>query len=147
RQQRQSDCPWVFPGRSYQTKGKKVYSKRYMFEQIEKKTGIHLRPKDLRDYFATEVASKVSDPTVIMKLLRHTNLRTTTGYLRTVENRMRAAVENLGAASGGVLGAVLVPKTDQNELRARIAELTKLLIAQGFYDENENGEKQVRVAS
>src|SRR5262249_31944802 len=108
--------------------------------------------KDLRDYFATEVASKVSDPMVIMKLLRHTNLKTTTGYLRTVEDRMRAAVqnlglqsekqsqslaENLGAATGGVLGAELVLKNDQSELSAKLAQLTKLLIAQGFYDDNE----------
>src|SRR5262249_8805048 len=96
RKQSDPNCPWVFPGRSPRTKGKKVYSRRRLFELIQKKTGIHLRPKDLRDYFATEVASKVNDPTVIMKLLRHTNLKTTTGYLRTVEDRMRAAVENLG---------------------------------------------------
>src|SRR5262249_54176526 len=171
---KQSDpnCPWVFPGRSPRTKGKKVYSRRRLFELIQKKTGIHLRPKDLRDYFATEVASKVNDPTVIMKLLRHTNLKTTTGYLRTVEDRMRAAVGNmgqretkpkhtlssdhnegvnsvqvLGASTGGGLGAEKLPKNDQNELRAKLAQLTKLLIANGFFNDTENGEKKVRVAS
>src|SRR5262245_17827392 len=102
-----------------------------------------------------------------MKLLRHTNLRTTTGYLRTVEDRMRAAVENLGqgavktsldsngdgvnsvqilgAATGGDLGAKSLPKTDQVELRAKLAQLTKLLIANGFFDDNENSKNAIHV--
>src|SRR6266481_9414930 len=115
------NCSWVFPGRSYHTKGKKVYSRRYMFETIERVTGIHLKPKDLRDYFATQVASMVSDPTVVMKLLRHTNMKTTSTYLRTVENRMRNAVSNLGASDGRHFESEKVAKTDQNSLEAKIA--------------------------
>jgi integrase len=55
-----------------------------------------LAPKDLRDYFCTEIAAKSDDPNVAMRLMRHTNLATTTKYMRTVEERMRDAVENLG---------------------------------------------------
>lgn len=89
-------CPWVFPGRSAQTEGKKIYRRTRMFEKIYRKTGIKLRPKDLRDYFASEVVAKVQDPNVVMRLLRHTNLTTTTKYLRVVEDRMAAAVKGLG---------------------------------------------------
>jgi integrase len=56
------------------------------------KGGLHLTPKDLRDYFCTEIASKSDDPNVAMRLMRHTSLATTTKYLRTVEERMRQAV-------------------------------------------------------
>src|SRR5262245_21255265 len=63
--------------------------------------GIHLKPKDLRDYFGTEIAAMTDDPTVVMNLLRHTSLTTTTKYMRAVKNRMREAVNGLGAVSGG----------------------------------------------
>ncbi len=89
-------CQWVFPGQSDTTRGQKVYGRTRMFERIYAKTGIKLVPKDLRDYFASEVSSKVDDPNVIMKLLRHTNLTTTTKYLRVVEDRMAEAVKGLG---------------------------------------------------
>src|SRR5262249_26488325 len=79
------NCSWVFPGRSHNSRGKKVYDRRHVFEQIEADTGIHLKAKDLRDYFATEIANKVNDPATVMKLLRHSNLRTTAIYLRTVK--------------------------------------------------------------
>ena len=70
-----------------------------MFKRIHKLTGIKLTPKDLRDYFASEVSSKVQDPNVIMRLLRHTSLTTTTKYLRVVEDRMTEAVKDLGEPS------------------------------------------------
>jgi len=89
-------CSWVFPGQSDATKGQKVYGRTRMFERIYAKTGIKLTPKDLRDYFAGEVSSKVSDPNVIRLLLRHTNLTTTTKYLRVVKDRMAEAVKGLG---------------------------------------------------
>jgi integrase len=47
-----SASEFVFPGRSNQTKGKKIYSRGRMFEWIQKLTGIRLRPKESRDYFA-----------------------------------------------------------------------------------------------
>ena len=122
-------------GRSYQTKGKKIYSRAKLFEKITRLTslnafieknpgvqvslkvwkklkaegypgGVRLKPKDLRDYFASEVASQVNDPSVVMKLLRHSNLTTTTKYLRVVEERMHEAVKNLGANSGANLGVI-----------------------------------------
>ena len=111
----------LFPGRSAQTKGKKIYSRRRVFERIRKviaikkylrqhpevtlaveackkegfKGAIHLAPKDLRDYFCTEIAANSDDASVAMRLMRHTSLATTTKYMRT-EERMRHAVENLG---------------------------------------------------
>jgi integrase len=125
---------FIFPGRSFQTMGKKIYSRRKLFEKITRLTslntfmeknpgaqvslkvwkklkaegypdGLRLKPKDLRDYFASEVASQVNDPSVVMKLLRHTNLTTTTKYLRVVEERMHEAVKNLGANFRGQSGA------------------------------------------
>jgi integrase len=121
---RDLNSPYVFPGRSAQTKGKKIYSRRRIFERIQRETaikkylrqhpeasykqaaevcskerfkgGIHLAPKDLRDYFCTEIAAKSDDPNVAMRLMRHTSLATTTKYMRTVEERMRDAVEHLG---------------------------------------------------
>jgi hypothetical protein len=125
---RDLNSPYVFPGRSAQTKGRKVYSRRRLFEKIQRVTavkkylrqhpemsheeaveackkenfkgGIHLAPKDLRDFFCTEIAAKSDDANVAMRLMRHTNLATTTKYMRTVENRMKEAVENLGCDSG-----------------------------------------------
>jgi integrase len=99
-QDRDVTSPYVFPGRSAQTRGKKIYSRRRMFERIERVTamkkylrqhpelsyeqaekkceqegfkgGIHLAPKDLRDFFCTEIAAKSDDAAVAMRLMRHT---------------------------------------------------------------------------
>jgi integrase len=125
---RDQSTTYVFPGRSAQTKGKKIYSRRRLFERIQRVTavkkymrqhpktsyeqameacgkegfkgGIHLAPKDLRDFFCTEIAAKSDDASVAMRLMRHTSLATTTKYMRTVETRMREAVESLGCDSG-----------------------------------------------
>jgi integrase len=109
--QQRGESPYVFPGRSHQTKGKKIYSRRRLFERIKKRTGIHLRPKDLRDYFASVVATKVNDPNVVMRLLRHTNLTTTSKYLRFVKDRMSEAVKDLGATLGGHSGGQIGGKS------------------------------------
>ncbi len=125
---RDPNSPYVFPGRSAQMKGKKIYSRRRMFERIQQVTavkkylrqhpelsyqqaleatrkekfkgGIHLAPKDLRDFFCTEIAAKSDDAKVAMGLMRHTSLETTTKYMRTVKDRMRKAVQDLGCDSG-----------------------------------------------
>jgi integrase len=155
---RDQACPWIFPGRSYQTKGQKIYSRRRMFERIKKrsalkrymqknpgvsatdalqavrnenyKSGIKLKPKDLRDYFGTEIAAKTDDPAVVMKLLRHTSLATTTKYMRAVKDRMREAVNSLGAIAGGDLNRLQEHKTVQNDISRKMAELANLLINQ-----------------
>lgn len=89
-------CPWVFPGPKHHfTEGQQVKHRRRMFERIQKLTGIKITAKDCRDYFAT-VTIKKADISTVSKLLRHTNIKTTSLYLRTVDDRMRAAVENLG---------------------------------------------------
>jgi hypothetical protein len=95
-------CPskrFVFPGESARTKGKKVYSRARMLKTLREK-GYHITVKDLRDYFINEVASKIDDPAVIMRLARHKSLVTTTKYLRTVKNRMQEAVRQLVVTSG-----------------------------------------------
>jgi len=86
---------YCFPSQRRGAVNVKVYRRTRLFERIYKRTGIKLTAKDLRDYFATMVVAN-ADPATTQKLLRHTNLTTTTKYLRTVESRMRAAVEGLG---------------------------------------------------
>ena len=94
---------WAFPSCARHSKnfGGKMYHRSRMFIQIRKATGIKLVPKDLRDYFCNEVASKTDDPIVLMNLMRHKSLQTTTKYRRLVLNRMKAVVQNLDANSGG----------------------------------------------
>ena len=61
---------------------------------INIKPGITLKPKDMRDYFASTVHT--DDPRVLMSLMRHTNLTTTTKYLQANRERMKEAVSGLG---------------------------------------------------
>ena len=126
------DSPYLFPGRSAQTKGKKIYSRRRLFEKIQRVTafnaymennpgtppmkawkelkrqgypgGVKLTTKELRDYFATQVSAQVSDPNTVKELMRHTSLTTTSRYVRTVTERMKQAVQNLGTNFGGKFG-------------------------------------------
>jgi integrase len=172
-----STSEYVFPGRSAQTRGKKIYSRRRLFESIERltsrcidcrvgkigtrrycedchrieavsrshrcskcksvkvnegvgclscgsikvKAGIKLRPKDMRDYFANTV--QTDDPRVLMSLMRHTNLTTTTKYLRAVQERMKDAVRGMGQpsskTSSEILGATLGATHDRTEGQKR----------------------------
>ena len=66
--------------------------------------GVKLTTKELRDYFATQVSAQVTDPNTVMKLLRHTSLNTTSRYTRTVMERMKDAVQNLGRPLEASLG-------------------------------------------
>jgi integrase len=148
---RTDDSPYLFPGRSAQTIGRKIYSRRRLFEKIRRVTafnaymernpgtkpmaawkelkaggypgGVRLCTKELRDYFATQVSSQVRDPKIVMNLMRHTSLNTTTLYTRTVNERMKQAVQNLGAGLGGRLGASPGHKKAQNNT------MRKLLLA------------------
>ena len=166
--------PLVFPGRSSQTKGKKIYSRRRMFERIQRVTalaaykrshptmsdveileackkekfqgGIKLIPKDLRDYFASEISARVNDPAVVMKLLRHTSLTTTTKYLRVVNDRLEAAVQTLGADSGGVLGAFWGRIKAKNGVPPRIPQVAKNSVSIGILGGKDGGGGQSRTA-
>jgi integrase len=160
---RTDDSPYLFPGRAFQTKGKKIYSRTWIFEKIRRYTalnaymekhpdadkvaavkqlkvqgypgGVKLKPKELRDYFATQVSAQTSDSKVVMDLMRHTSLDTTTRYTRTVNERMAKAVENLGnhaelgakkgaCTSGGNFwgrfGGDSTPKTTRKSMLAKI---------------------------
>jgi integrase len=147
---------YVFAGRSAQTKGKKIYSRRRMFERIQRGTaverylkehpgatheqaleackaekfrgGIKLAPKDMRDYFASTV--QTDDPRVLMSLMRHTNLTTTTKYLRAMHERMKEAVSGLGATLGASQNALPGQKTVQKSIQVKMAELARMLITQ-----------------
>jgi integrase len=163
---------YVFPGRSAQTKGKKIYSRRRIFERIQKVTaikkylrqhpevtfkqaveackkegfkgGIHLAPKDLRDYFCTEIAANSDDSNVAMRLMRHTSLATTTKYMRTVEERLRNAVENLGGDSGGDSMAANGRKTSDLANLEDLNALAKVLTNHGFFKGKVGGGGQIR---
>ena len=118
------DGELIFPGRSYQTKDRKIYSRRRFFEKIQRVTakvryaeahpaltewqvikavkaekyqgGVKLTAKDLRDVFATVVMDNVKNPDTARRLMRHTSLQTTTKYMRLVKDRMQEAVKFLG---------------------------------------------------
>jgi hypothetical protein len=145
---------YVFAGRSAQTKGKKIYSRRRMFERIQRVTaverylkehpgatqeqaleackaekfrgGIKLAPKDMRDYFASTV--QTDDPHVLMSMMRHTNLTTTPKYLRAMHERMKEAVSGLRATLGASQNAGA--KTVQKSIQVKMAELARMLITQ-----------------
>jgi hypothetical protein len=81
--------------------------------------GVKLTTKELTDYFATQVSAQVNDPNTVKALMRHTSLNTTSRYTRTVTERMKEAVQNLGkpleASLGGNAGGKSIPKTTQND--------------------------------
>ena len=83
------------------------------FRSENVQNGIKFRPKDMRDIFATVVTEHVTNPDTTRRLLRHTNLTTTTRYLRGVKNRMTEAVKFLGASLGGGSGGKFLLKTTQ----------------------------------
>jgi len=119
------DNELLFPGQKGKVKGKKVYHRRRMFERIYKRTGIKLMPKDLRDYYCNEIASQTEDPIVLMKLMRHKSLATTTKYARTVRERMREAVQNLGVTLGCNLGVDKGSNRAQNDNFRKIPPVKK----------------------
>ena len=176
---RDQSSPYVFPGRSAQTKGKKIYSRRRLFERIQRVTaikkylrqhpeatlehataackkegfkgGLHLAPKDLRDYFCTEIAAKSDDANVAMRLMRHTSLATTTKYMRAVEERMRQAVENMGldyahfgGDSGGDSTAGKGRETSDLANLENLNALAKVLTNHGYFKGKVGGGGQIR---
>ena len=126
------DSELIFPGRSYQTKGTKIYSRRRYFEKIQHLTariryaqahpeltpmevmkvvkaenykgGVKLTAKDLRDVFGTVVMDNVRNADTARRLMRHTSLQTTTKYMRLVKDRMQQAVKFLGKPLEADLG-------------------------------------------
>jgi len=104
--ERYPDSELIFSGRSYQTKDRKIYSRRRFFEKIQRMTakvrhaqahpemtewqvvkavkaenykgGVKITAKDLRDVFATVVMDNVKNPDTARRLMRHTSLQTTT---------------------------------------------------------------------
>jgi hypothetical protein len=79
-----------------------------------------------------------------MHLLRHTSLATTTKYMRAVKNRMREAVNSLGAIAGGDLNRLQQHKTVHTDISRKMAELSKLLINQRDFAGKFGGGGQIR---
>ena len=67
-----------------------------------------------------------------LRLMRHTSLATTTKYMRTVENRMREAVQNLGCDSGCDLDAITGHETSELAKLENVRALAKMLEKYGF---------------
>ncbi len=102
--------------------------------------GVKLTTKELRDYFATQVSAQVSDPKIVMNLMRHTSLDTTTLYTRTVTERMKHAVRNLGADPGGSLGASSRRKNTQSDTMRNL--LVRLVRERNATENNREIEKE-----
>ncbi len=79
-----------------------------------------------------------------MRLMRHASLATTTKYMRTVENRMREAVNNLGCDSG--CDSVTVTGHEMSHLAklGNLEQLAKLLKNRIFIEGKGNGGGQIR---
>jgi len=75
---------------------------------------VKLTTKELRDYFATQVSAQVTDPNTVKELMRHTSLATTSRYVRTVTERMKQAVQNLGQVLEAILEATPGTKTPKS---------------------------------
>jgi hypothetical protein len=82
----------------------------------------------MQDYFAS--TAQTDDSRVLMSLMRHTNLTTTTKYLRAMQERMKEAVQKLGGNFGGKSKRFTGPKSAQNSIRAKMVELARMLTIQ-----------------
>ena len=107
--------PLVFPDRSAQSKGKKVYE-RFDIQEDPEEDRDQAHAERFERYFCNEVATSTRDPALLMRLVRHQSLETTTKYLRTVSERIADAVKNLGASSGGRFDSKQVQISAQNDL-------------------------------
>ncbi len=108
--------------------------------------GIKLAPKDLRDYFGTVVAGRISDPNALMRLMRHASLNTRTKYMRKLHDSMKDALQPWG----WILGADLKPrpgiKRRQNDIGRQIAALRQTLLKYRNIEGNFGGGGQSRTA-
>ena len=71
--------------------------------------------------------------------MRHTSLATTTKYMRTVEERIRHAVENLGGDSGGDSMAANGRETSDLANLQNLNALAKALTNHGYFKGNVGG--------
>jgi len=161
---------WVFPSCAPHSKnhGGKSYHRRRMFDTIRKKTavaaylnahpsvteaeayeaakvqkfsgGIKLVPKDLRDYFCNEVAANCNDPIVLMSLMRHKSLQTTTKYTRRILERMKSVVANFGSKKDSQQGI----KSTVNSFKEVLREVREIRASVDELRENSGGGGQIR---
>ena len=80
------------------------------------------------------MSAQVSDPKIVMNLMRHKSLNTTTFYTRTVTERMKAVVQSLGKPLEASLEAYPRAKILKNrtmrELLVKLAERKVELLSQ-----------------
>ena len=81
-----------------------------------------------------------------MKLMRHTNLTTTTKYLLAEKERMKEAVRNLGATLGASQNSSRGQKGAENDIGRQIAALRQALVKYGDVRGNFGGGGQSRTA-
>lgn len=89
-------CQWVFPS----TTSTKCYDRRRMFIKVSDYVGKHITPKDLRDWFASQLPGLTSNLVSWMQLMRHTNLKTTTRYMEKFAPDLQQLVQGMGAFGG-----------------------------------------------
>ena len=97
-------------------------------------------------FFASTV--QTDDARLLMSLMRHTNLTTTTKYLQANRKSMKAAVSGVGKPTGEpsdkILEATLeasqnglqVRKSAENSIQAKLGELAKILASRRNSYEN-----------
>src|SRR5262249_5237590 len=99
-----------------------------------------------RDVFASTV--ETDDPRVLMALMRHTNLTTTTKYLRAMNKSMKAAVSGLGKTLGENLGenknTIPLQKSAEKYSIRLVAELLKSGLTQEKLESYLSGGGQTR---
>ena len=92
---RDDTSPHIF----HHADGSRIKRRTKVFKKIGDLTGIRIRAKDLRDYFASSIAMGTDDyrPDIVTvsELLGHTNLNTTKKYLFSLKDRRMRAVSVL----------------------------------------------------
>jgi integrase len=171
------DAKLIFPAKSH---GGQVYSRQRFFQKVQILTararyaklhpeltpkevkkavkaqnyqgGVKLCPKDMRDIFGTLVMDTVSNADIARRLMRHSNLATTTRYMREVPDRMQDAVKNLGTSLGTHFGDTLAvskrPDTTKNDILLKLAlerliELKAQAIKEKSVNRNDKSDRQV----
>lgn len=100
-------------------------------KQKNSKAGFILTPKDLRDYICTEIAARSNEPNAAMRLMRRSNLATTTKFITAVEDRMREAVQTLGGASKAATGRAMLDLAKLEKIREAAKILENYELSQG----------------
>ena len=93
---KQSDSPWVFPGRSPETHFSTVY---HLWLDVRAKAGLEdVRLHDLRHSFASRALALGETLLVIGKLLGHSDIETTARYTRLAYDSLHETAERVAGS-------------------------------------------------